>query len=180
MNKWVPKYFFNFLLIIFLSVWTFGCIKEKSKVEVKREVKDSNIQTMNFKCTGYIEGISQSDSVYYLKIDTIQLFTGPAAEQAYNEDKKLNPGKITDVPQGYYIRNTKKDSIQLIVSSDADVTMQTFSYDSTGNYKFNEKISIRDFIKLVEQKDFERFKHKPFRFVIKKDNIVSIKEFYIP
>jgi len=58
--------------------------------------------------------------------------------------------------------------------------MQTLSYNQNGNYNFNEKIQISKLISLLNNKEYQRFKFKLYDFHILNNEIVSIKEVYLP
>ena len=116
----------------------------------------------------------------FLKIDTVEWFSGEAAVKAFNKDKKEGINKTSELPDNYYIRNLKIDSLKFSVSDTAEVMMQTYSYNQTGNYNFNQKIPVSKFITLLSDKNFERFKFKLYKFHILNNEIVSIKEKYLP
>lgn len=157
-----------------------GCIKNENNNQIRIRELPIKKSELNLNCTGYIETYFIKGSTNYFTIDTVEWLSGKMAEKAFAEDMKLNHEKTTILPDGYYIRNKIKDSLEVKVSDKAEVTMQTFSHNSSGNYNFNEKINIRKFLKLLSQSEFERFKSKLFKFDVIKDEIISIKEIYVP
>ncbi|MCU7503022.1 MAG: hypothetical protein HF314_08110 [Ignavibacteria bacterium] len=119
-------------------------------------------------------------SANYVLIDTVEWFSGDDALRAYSEDKKVKVKNLPDPPQGFYIRNPEKDSLKVKISANPVIIMQTLSYDNSGNFKFNEAISLQKFLSIFSRKDYAQFRQKPFSFEIKNGEIISIKEKYIP
>ena len=78
------------------------------------------------------------------------------------------------------IINTVKDSTKLKIDEGIKIIFQTFSFDSTGNFNFNQNLDYPTLIKLISSKDMDRFRNIPFKFEIKNGITISIKEIYIP
>ena len=165
------------ILITFLIILN-ACGKNNNKEQILKE--ESPSPKLNINCTGYIKGIFNEGKTNYLIIDTVELFTGDDAIRAFNKDKRDSKNKITEITNGYYIRNIKTDSLKFRVSDSANVVMQTLSYNQSGNYNFNEKIGISKFISLLKNEEHQRFKFKLYRFQIINDEAVSITEIYLP
>ncbi len=170
---------FSFICITFF-IHLNGCVKNnETNQKVKKEVPTSLSKSeVNF--TGYIKGVIKEGSENYLIIDTVEWFSGEDAIQSFNKDKKEGKNKIDEITNGYYIRNVKIDSLKFRMSDTAKVTMQTLSYNQSGNYNFNEKIDISKFISLLNNEEYQRFKQKLYKFQILNNEIVSIKEIYLP
>jgi hypothetical protein len=163
-------------MILFLS----GC--ENNKVHHQNKNEKSSIQNIKseLNCTGYIKGVQKEGSASFLIIDTVEWFNGEAAKKAFDKDKKEGINKKSELPDGYYIRDLKIDSLKFKVSDTTKVIMQTFSYNENGNYNFNEKIQISKFLNILSSKEFKRFKIKPYKFHIVNNEITSIAEIYLP
>lgn len=142
----------------------------------------TNLQGVSpeFNCTGYILGVDRRNGNDFLILDTVQWFNGVESKKAFREDNKQKGLKIIRFTDAYYIRNLKIDSLNLKVSNKAEIIMQTLSHDSTGNYKFNEKIEAQMFLELLSQKGSDRFRNKIYDLKISASEIVSVKERYIP
>ncbi|MGE5352919.1 MAG: hypothetical protein ACM3S2_20975 [Ignavibacteriales bacterium] len=134
----------------------------------------------DFNCTGYIKAVSSGTSANYVLIDTVEFFSGDEALKAYSEDKKKRITALPDPPQGYYIRNPRKDSLKIKISAKPEIIMQTLSYDTSGNFNFNEAISLQKFLSIFSRKDYAEFRQKPFALKIMNGEIISVKEKYIP
>jgi hypothetical protein len=129
---------------------------------------------------GTIVKFSRSDKGDLLSVDTVEYFTGSKARTEFLADKKLKKISDTEVPTLYYIRNSTKDTLSLLLSENSAVVLQTLSFDSTGNFKFNEKSDPADFISKLKFLDCALLKSKLFFFTILNAKIISIKEIYIP
>ena len=167
----------SLLVVTFLFISINSCTKHKRNDSngILQKPKE-NI----FTCTAYIEDYLNKSGMNYLVIDTVQWFSGDTALKAFNEDKKTNNVNETDISNGYYIRNQKRDSLEFKVSNDATIIMQTFSYDNDGNFNFNEKVKLSDFLKLYTEKEYNRFKQIPFIIQVTNNEITDIQEQYIP
>lgn len=169
-----PKLLLSHVLIISLLTLT-SCqyrqsetLQEKNKVELKK----------NFTCTAYINEFHKDINSVFLSIDSIEYFIGEDAIKAFTEDQKKNI--IIDKPTGYYIRNFVVDSINLKISENCLLTMQTLSNDENGNYRFNQLVDLQKWQELVLSKRFDIFKLKPFKLKIANSEIIAITEIYIP
>ena len=175
--------YFLALSIIFIAFFIIssGCEKDKNTNQSeKKEVPAKNLH-LDINCTGYIiNDVLNEGSANYLIIDTVEWFSGDDAVKAFNMDKKEGKSKTNETPNGYYIRNVKIDSLKFKISDTANVVMQTLSYNQFGNFNFNERIQVSKFISLLNDKEYQRFKFKLYKFHILDNEIVSIKERYIP
>ena len=177
------KIYLLFLSIIFITfiVISNGCGEDKKTNQGDNKEAPAKNLNLNLDCTGYIiSDVLNEGSANYLVIDTVEWFSGDAAVKAFKLDQKEGKNTTNETPGGYYIRNDKIDSLKFIISDTANVVMQTLSYNQSGNYNFNEKIPTSKFISLLNDKEYQRFKFKPYKFHILNNEIVSIKEIYIP
>lgn len=144
---------FVFSAVIFLSF--LACSKqqdEKKDTAFTQKTLSDSLQDR----TGYIVDYLKIGNEDFLFVDTIQ--------------------SVNNID----IINTTKDSIKLKLDSNTEIIFQTLSFDSTGNFKFNEKLNYKTFINLVSSKDFDRFRNIPFKFIIKNNTALLIEEIYIP
>lgn len=161
-----------------------GCV-EKEKADNKDSGSSLTVaastDSVNINKAGYIIGLIEKSGKKYLQIDTVEFFTGYEAKKAIELDsKKKNYRPGIEMANGYYIRNIGKDISEFQIDDSAVITMQTFSFDSTGNFHFNEKVDYKSFINLFDSGEGNRYKQIPFRIEIKDGIILSIKEIYIP
>ena len=167
----------SFSVIIFISLS--ACNKQTEQVqtlETKKEVLSDSL-----KKTGFILGIIKDDNREFLMVDTVQVIKNNDTDYSAKQDqKKESLDAQSIVLNGFTIINSKKDSTKLLIDKNTEIVFQTFSFDSTGNFKFNEKLNYETFMNLLSSKDFDRFRNIPFKFVIKNDTSISIKEIYIP
>ncbi len=164
--KYQHFYFLVFIGLIFL---TLSC-KEKSNTEkiIKRTAVNSFTEG-----TFYIDSVYVKNGKYYATVDKIEY----KKRADKNDNTKQN--KI-DLPNGYYITNDKVEPTQKSISDSVTITMQTINYDEYGNFKFNEKISLIDFINAFNKPENKRYKHIPFKIAFSNNTIISITEIYIP
>ena len=195
MGKQIRKYFniiwgktnlskihINGFKFVFIAILIIISSCENNRINYQNADKETsaNIVKQELNCTGYIKVVQKNGNSFFLIIDTVEWFNGEAAKKAFDMDKKEGINKKSELPEGYYIRNLKIDSLKFKVSDTTKVIMQTFSYSETGNYNFNEKIQISKFLKILSSKEFKRFKFKPYKFHIVNNKITSIEEIYLP
>ena len=171
-----------FILLGFISLLITSCNKIKTTLKVKeKSIQHVKMQSFTSKDSyGYITSVYSKGNSNYLTIDTVQWLTGNNAIIAYKADNKLAKVNNSDLPGGFYIRNNSIDSITVAIPDSAVIIMQTLSYNNTGNYNFNQKITAQKFLKILEQKGSERFLHKLYNFKIINNKALSIREKYIP
>ncbi|MGE5401837.1 MAG: hypothetical protein ACM3S2_15665 [Ignavibacteriales bacterium] len=183
-NKYLASILFATVILSAAFICS-GCSENKQSDQKQTDSLHSSAQPSvntlpNFNCTGYIKAVSTGMDANYVLIDTVEWFSGDDALKAYSEDKKKKITNLPDPPQGYYIRNPKKDSLKIKISAKPEIIMQTLSYDTSGNFKFNEAISLQKFLSIFSWKDYAQFRQKPFSFEIMNGEIISVKEKYIP
>jgi hypothetical protein len=161
------------IVALFIISCFFAACNQKT-IEQKPIDLTAKIESDTLKITGYIIGYLNIDNAKFLIVDTIQIIKGINSE---------NTGKINSINgelNGFITQNDAKDSTQLKILSGTKIVFQTLSYDSTGNFNFNEKLDYETFDNLVSSKEMERFRNIPFKFQINDGIILSIKEIYIP
>ncbi len=179
LKKYLPKYI-HMAAYVFIVYLACGC--HENKTQKQNEISTPNVakQSITGSFTGFIKGIGRENSGNYLLIDTVEWFTGKEARLEYDKDKKLFPGSKPEEPQGFYVRNLKIDSLKLGFPDDAEVIMQTLSYNKSGNFNFNQKINGIKFLALLKQNNSTQFLEKPYIFKAENNKITSVKEIYIP
>lgn len=96
------------------------------------------------------------------------------------KDSANSNSKIIEMPNDFYFSNTEKKLEAMEVDSNSILIMQTFSFSNDGNFKFNEKVKLTDFVNVFTDSVNNRFKMIPFRIVSTGTKIDSIIEIYIP
>lgn len=96
------------------------------------------------------------------------------------KDSANSNSKIIEMPNDFYFSNTEKKLGAMEVDSNSILIMQTFSFSNDGNFKFNEKVKLTDFVNVFTDSVNNRFKMIPFRIVSTGTKIDSIIEIYIP
>ncbi|MGE5365300.1 MAG: hypothetical protein ACM3SM_14305 [Bacteroidota bacterium] len=132
----------------------------------------------SFHCNGYILSAYRQDKSCYVLIDTVEYYSGGEARKKIALEQKHN--RKTESFEGFYLRNTRVDSIRIKLPDNSKIILQTFSRDSSGNYRFNERTDARKFYKLISSDEFRNSGFKIFSFDIADDKIILLKEIYIP
>ncbi len=123
---------------------------------------------------------NETDTPVKVISDTIENKTGFIVEYLKNGNDEFLIVDTIQIANSIDFINTVKDSLILQLDKNAGIVFQTFSFDSTGNFNFNQQLDYPAFIALVSSKDMERFKNIPFVFEVKNSIIIFIKEIYIP
>ena len=142
---------FSFLLCPLVPV---GCRGRQSPVQ----------RAASPPCTSYamIRAVSEDKGIRFVELDTLQKTPGDPNEGA--------PGYVNSSP-GF---------VRWFLSPDAAFTMQTLSFDSTGNFLFNQPIAFDTLRSLFPEGSSSRFRHIPFRIIHSDTIITSVSEEYIP
>jgi hypothetical protein len=125
----------------------------------------------------YIENIFTKTGTRFVTIDTIEWFQGEKAVNAYKKD---HPESTAPLPDGYYIRNRVVKWDTLAIADTAQFVMQTYSHDSEGNFRRNERIDFDHIARLFFEMKQGQYRRIPFWIVISNRRILSIAEQYIP
>ncbi len=168
----LQKYFTYITLFFFIITVYTGCNNRREQKNIQQEKPQQEKVISQKSFIGYIESSFTKDGSDFIAVDTVEWLT-------IEHGKELSGGE-QEMPSGYSIKNTVKDSITLMVPDTAKIIMQTFSHNSSGNYNFNEKITVRKFFAILGNKEFERFKHKLYQFKVLNNVIISIQEKYTP
>ncbi|MBZ0200104.1 MAG: hypothetical protein K8H86_09570, partial [Ignavibacteriaceae bacterium] len=148
--------------IVILLISSCGSHPKKETVETTEE--GLTISADSFYC--YAKGIGiKKDSIVF-SFDRIDFLHSDSAINAMVEDGLIN--KNENPPNDLYIRNKISLIETLPVDSTVKILMQTFSNDETGNFNWNEVITIGQFVKLLS-KNSER-NYINFPFFIKTEN----------
>ncbi len=157
-----------------------SCGKSNNGRSVERESSLTKTAGANLLCTAFIDSSFKKNGESFIVIDTMEFLKGEEAVKAFNEDRRHGITKEKNLPGGFYIRNTKKDSIAFVLPDTASIIMQTLHYDNSGNFKYNESITAKQFMALINSDKFQRYKLVPFNIKIADGKIDSVWEVYLP
>lgn len=167
--------------------------------EEPTEQKEKKPATATEKAMGYVN-IYESAGKRYLDIDYVQWLTDKEAIKAAIEDKECFQGEDVPkllkelegydisngfgkfgscAPNGFYIRNKNPQVRTFEISKNAEITMQTLSHTTDGNFNFGEKVSYKTFKSLFTSKD-SHFRNLPFHIEVVNGLIMKITEQYVP
>ncbi|MGO4185690.1 hypothetical protein AB4Z45_01875 [Paenibacillus sp. MCAF9] len=131
--------------------------------------------------TGYVAMTKGENNHYTLSIDQIDWYEGDAATKIFLEREK--DSGLDAPPDGYYIENDDETLRDLPIADNAEVLMQI--YNRTGNINdadivWNEPISVKKFIELINTEDDFDMKSFPYHMTIKNGEIVRIVQQFVP
>lgn len=95
-------------------------------------------------------------------------------------DKSIKYPQILELPNGFCYVNKEKNFERFDIADSVEIIMQTFSRDTTGNYNFNQKITLNELMNAINNPPKPAFLSHPFIAEIVSDKIITIKEVYIP
>jgi hypothetical protein len=158
----------HILVIIFFSGLLFSCNSDKQEkvVETTETFKTENSQSRF--CL--ISSVKEENQKAILIFDLIE-------KRKYSLNSE---SKIIELPNGFYFSNTETKLEAIEMDSNSVLILQTFSFNDDGNFKFNQKVNITDFVKVFTYSKNSRYKMLPFRIVTTGTRIDSLFEIYIP
>jgi hypothetical protein len=165
----MKKAFFSLLIIASLVSMT--------SVVSAKPVKSVNQAVSIEKATTYINSLKIIKGKLYGDFDYIQWFVGKDADREFLKDCKECKGYdgLRHAPNGYYIRNVNPKIRTFMISDQAEFVLQT----RTGDIKWNEKVSKKDFVNFAQKKMKEGI-FIPYHIEIRNGIVTKITEQYIP
>lgn len=134
------------------------------------------------KSFGYIKEIFSKNERQYLVFELAEWLTSLDGTCIYEKNKNSFP----DLPEcnynGFLIVKSDAEK-ELALSGNVEAFMQTLSYDSRGNYVWDEKIPLEKLEQIIENPagDHEKiYQNLPFWFEIENNEIKKITEQYLP
>lgn len=131
---------------------------------------------------GYIVKVYKQDEKQYLEIDYIQWFRKKEAIKAAMQDTSCERDKVNDCAPSLkscvYVRNNNPKLRVFEIAQDAEITMQTLSDTSSGNFNYGEKINY-DKLQEIFIVDAERWGKVPFNIELENSIVKKIAEQYI-
>ncbi len=176
--------FFTIIAIItVLAVGSVAYYIGKSSNNIETTVQDIKINTpvsvdetsqkkeedLNGKHIGYIKNIFSQNGDFYLTIDYIQWITSC----------QPNP-QIGYCMNGFAIANNNPLLRTFKISNGAVITMQTYSHDPSGNFNYNEIITLSALQNLLSQSNTYWTTTIPFWIDLSNGMVNTITEQYIP
>ncbi|MDP3149320.1 MAG: hypothetical protein Q8N83_09360 [Ignavibacteria bacterium] len=172
------------IILIIIPLISFGCKKEAKPVHINEHdaITELNTPQLSGVKYAYIKGIMQREENYFVSIVFIDY-------QLKNKTDERKRGKnlqfpdsleVLELPDAYFVSPRAKSPEEILLNKSAAIKMQTYSHDSTGNYKFNESIPLTKLAILFTGKEYKRFQKIPFKLTLDKNGITSITEQYIP
>jgi len=172
-------YFFSFFVATFL-----GCQNDKPQLHTHEPEPIVTAKPAEF--TGekyaYLSGIIHEGESYFAIAKVAEHYAKNSAEGLNIKEKKglSDSLEILELPDKYIILTRATIPDKFLLSQAVAITMQTFSFDSTGNYKFNEKLPVAKFLKLFNDAKYQRFKKIPFVLTFKNNVVTQVAEQYLP
>lgn len=161
----------------FFSLLVIASLVGMTSVVSAKPVKPVNQAVSIEKATTYIKSLKIIKGKLYGDFDYIQWFVGKDADREFLKDCKKCKGYdgLGHVLNGYYIRNVNPKIRTFMISDQAQFVLQT----RTGDIKWNEKVSKKDFINFA-QKKIKEGNITPYHIEIQNGVVTKITEQYIP
>jgi len=128
---------------------------------------------------GYIKKVYTKGGKNYLNIDYIQWLTGTEAQKAMREDGQCPKTGECIVMDDYYIRNVNPLIRTFEIAADAEITMQTYDMETTGQIQ-PQSLNFNQFSQIWSTNTKPNLKNVPYIVEISSNQIVKINEQYIP
>ena len=153
----------------------FACTERKETEH--REINSYIADTIEYPFYGYISALIETEKCYFISVDTIQYYTGDEAQKQFELDNDLTEAGFDNT---FYIRNRKEEYADMKVSDKVEIITQTFSFDESGMFEINKKITLDELMSYLKSDELDRFRYIPFELVLQNDRVIKIKEIYIP
>ncbi len=152
----------KYLLLAFAIL--FFIIACAEKPESNSSDKDNYVKNDTTEFYSFIKKFDKKDSIIFVELDKLSIT---------ESIDSIEDG-------GANIKNEDELIEKFELSPTVEIAMQTLNHDSTGRFNFNEKVPAENFIKYFEKPGSERFKFTPFIIKAVNNQIITIKEKYLP
>lgn len=144
-----------------------ACKNEQPKIDnviVKEEI---------IKKLCLIKSVYQKDKIL-AAIDFIDL------EKKSNLNSHKADKLIVELPDGQCYFNNELKIENLEFSDSVKIIMQKFSFDKEGNFNFGQSVTLTELLNEIKKNKHARFLSSPFEIEILNNQILFLKEIYIP
>ncbi len=157
-------------LIIIVIFLLSGCNKETPQNK-SSEVQQANETIEKY---GFVKNIISDSGKYFAVIDFIDYLKNSEVDSTIPDAQKI------ELPNGYSYVNKKIKNEKLEIADSAKIILQTFSYDSTGNFNFDQPVKLNDIVKALQKNKNNIFLHSPFKIELADNKVIGLTEIYIP
>jgi hypothetical protein len=161
------KIFYQIILIFILLLQ--GCNKTIPPQKIEIPASTNSIEKF-----GFLKNITKENNKYFATVDFIDYLKNSEIDSTVSENQKI------ELPNDYSYVNKKIKIEKIAISDSAKLILQTFSYDSQGNFNFNQSVGLNEIIKAFQESKNNIFLHSPFKIKIKNNQIIPLNEIYIP
>jgi hypothetical protein len=158
------------IILILLAV---SFLFQFCKNEVPQK-KDENRKPIYSEEYCYINSIDKKNGRIFASLNFIKYL------KKTDIDKSINKTQLLELPNEFCYLDEKKEYESFEFSDNAKIIMQTLSFNSDGNFNFNQTIGANELLKYFSKPESERLKFSPFKVVISNNKIISLEEIYIP
>lgn len=123
---------------------------------------------------GFVKNIISDSGKYFAEIDFIDYLKNS------DIDSTIPDAQIIELPNGYSYVNKEVKNEKIAIVDSAKIILQTFSYDSSGNFNFNQSVKLNEIVETLKKNKDKVILHSPFRIGIDNNQIISLTEIYIP
>lgn len=157
-------------LIIIAIFLLSGCNKDipQNKLSGVQQTKET------VKKYGFVKNIISDSGKYFVVIDFIDYLKNSDVDSTISDVQKI------ELPNGYSYVNKEMKNEKLEIADSAKIILQTFSYDSTGNFNFDQPVKLNDIVKALQKNKNNIFLHSPFKIELADNKVIGLTEIYIP
>ncbi len=157
------------LILIFIILLS-GCDKDipqkkSSQIQQAKEIVAKY---------GFVKNIISDSGKSFVVIDFIDYMKNSDVDSAIPDNQKI------EMPDGYSYVNKEMKNEKLEIADSAKIFLQTFSYDTSGNFNFNQSVKLSDIINALQKNKHNIFLYSPFKIEIADNKVVGLTEIYIP
>ncbi|MCP5061124.1 MAG: hypothetical protein GY936_01495 [Ignavibacteriae bacterium] len=144
----------------------------KNEVSQNSKVSGVDIQLSEKKC--FVNNIHEKNDKIYATLNFIEY------QKIMDLDSTITKNQVLELPNGFCYIDEKVILENFKFSKTPSIVMQTLSYNTEGNFNFNQSIGLNELLEYFKKPESERLKFSPFKIKLKGKEIVSLEEIYIP
>jgi len=172
----------SLVVVIFLFI---GCKNEKKPVQIYEHEQTTildrkELSGVNY---GFIKGIVKKEEKYFASIVFLD-YQLKSEEDEIRQKKSLRQFpdslEVLELPDAYLLNVKRKKPELILIDKSVHILMQTLNYDSTGNFSFNENITLNRFFGFFTTQESQRYEKIPFKITLFNNEINSVTELYLP
>lgn len=162
------KILYNLILIVIILIS--GCNKDIPQKKLSKVPQRKDVVEIY----GFVKNIISDSGKYFAEIDFIEYLKNSEIDSTIPDAQKI------ELPNGYSYVNKEIKNEKLEIADSAKIILQTFSYDSSGNFNFDQSVKLSEIVKVLQKNKNSIFLHSPFKIEIADNKVAGLTEIYIP